>query len=1174
MSYSDEGEGDDITLNSDDDRPSLDGRSRASSSDAEPAQPRTARERKREALFPPISNVCQALGGFEEFRTEDGGIEQAYSLGDSVIGCLKDLKRFWRMDEKDDDRTVSRIFYEVGVLKNDLIPILLSTLNTSKKGDRIALACVELMGAMTWPINVMDELLDAKAQDELVASMDYYTLITAQLSYKAAILQSGALRAMFQLMSPSLGKNRRERTPKDEAIITLVLNVFRNLAFLKDRITTSNSADAIQLSQLQSDYIVQLESEHIFDLLVAIAGNAENSEFAPWNMLALDIFHLILRGVKPAELMVPAAEVDETRLKDLLELEGSLKKASARATTSRHSRFGTTVALKSGGKNYIIHKQSSLAKGAEKTMDDIKKSKAKKVRQDDDLQPPSHLRPEAIKVLHDVAVEFIDSAFNPFFASILKDIRMERLKVKESDTVRFMFLARFFLEFFLLLQADEKKKGISPLSEKGHDFDLIAEMTEPSSIAFVTARIKNSLEEKPVPWMEVHAALDCFIQMLLVIDALSVSGVEENIEVAEILQNKLYYEADTLDMVVAVISKYTNQSLKYLDSVINLAYVLLRMLEKYSKSKAYMYVKKKAKARRKKKATRPEDEEGDGIGYGEDEEEEADRGALSYKEHAFKFSEFELRFCDEPVLQTFMIYLEGYKTFTDPEQLKRIVSLLHRQAIKAKSEGVFFKPTVLELFRRISEDDTFSSSRDPNLSDLKKLIEYVLKKFFKAVKENPLLLVEIFYPKTRSQLGKMRIGVTDPYGSSDDEGPSTMNAKMIADIEVTPGFSLTQQIGIVMAALVDAEQAQLIDLILAQLGLASTARNEIVLTTDGDSAALDDEDDQSDEALRRKASRLQGPSKDAIALFTPHAVQFSEESERKAAWSNAQFKLLMRLLEWESSEVPESQELVWTIPATILPSKLDGDIRIINNFLLDPVDPNGKTAADLLRKKRKAPVRRRKPRIDDEEGEDGETPAKKRQAKKKKEAENFKSAQFIDDSDDEDNEERDRLFFAAEQALRDKLDAGAIKPTATTGSKKKTAAVLKREAKAAEKAARAAAKASKKAAKNPKKKTKFNTELVSDLDDSGSDKEEDELDSDAATPEPVARSDRGSSTELRTSTTASSGGERKRAFSVTSASSGDGVAKGGADVSDAESDVVGVSQAKKRRVVVVDSDDE
>lgn len=45
------------------------------------------------------------------------------------------------MDERDDDRTVARIFHDVGVLKNDLIPILRLTLGTGAKGDRIALAC-------------------------------------------------------------------------------------------------------------------------------------------------------------------------------------------------------------------------------------------------------------------------------------------------------------------------------------------------------------------------------------------------------------------------------------------------------------------------------------------------------------------------------------------------------------------------------------------------------------------------------------------------------------------------------------------------------------------------------------------------------------------------------------------------------------------------------------------------------------------------------------------------------------------------------------------------------------------------------------------------------------------------------------------------------------------------
>lgn len=43
----------------------------------------------------------------------------------------------------------------------------------------------------------------------------------------------------------------RERTTKDENIISLVLHTFRNLAALKDRVSISDSADAIERSGLQ-----------------------------------------------------------------------------------------------------------------------------------------------------------------------------------------------------------------------------------------------------------------------------------------------------------------------------------------------------------------------------------------------------------------------------------------------------------------------------------------------------------------------------------------------------------------------------------------------------------------------------------------------------------------------------------------------------------------------------------------------------------------------------------------------------------------------------------------------------------------------------------------------------------------------------------------------------------
>lgn len=110
--------------------------------------------------------------------------------------------------------------------------------------------------------------------------------------------------------------------------------------------------------------------------------------------------------------------------------------------------------------------------------------------------------------------------------------------------------------------------------------------------------------------------------------------------------------------------------------------------------------------------------------------------------------------------------------------------------------------------------------------------------------------------------------------------------------------------------------------------------------------------------------------------------------------------------------------LVWSIPSTILPSTLDGDIKIIDDFLLDPVDPQGKTAADLLRKKRKAPVRRKRRELSPEMDDEGNVivpEKKKRQKKREEEIIAYKSAQFIEDSDDD--AEADALFFAAEAAV-------------------------------------------------------------------------------------------------------------------------------------------------------------
>ncbi|KAK4051924.1 Topoisomerase 1-associated factor 1 [Microbotryomycetes sp. JL201] len=987
---------------------------------------KTARERKYATLKPPIASLCSALGGVEEFRTEHGDIYSAYSLGDQVVGCLKDLKRFWRMDDKDEDRTVARIFYDVGLLNNDLIPILLTTLGTSAKGDRIALA-FELMAAMTWPINVAEELQDAKSRGELQDPRNYASLMNAQRQYKASLLRTGCLRAIFQLMSPSLTKSRRDRSKKDENIISLVMFTFRNLAAIRDKPSMSDSVEAIEMSTLQagcrpkadhSEYIRQLADEQIFDLLIAMAQNADSSEFQSWNMVTLDILHLIFRGVDPHELMVPSDQIDENKLKDLLNMEGTQRRAASRTGNSRHSRFATTLALKSGKGQFIVHKQRAVKAGVENILDGRKKGKAQKARTDDDLAPPTHLRADAVRCLQNVAVSFIDSAFNPFFKSVLKDIRLEHLKVQESDTVRFLYLSRFFMEFFLLLYDNEKARGIDPQSDEGHDFDLIAEMTEPQSIGFVVRKMHAAMEEKPVLTLDLHAGMDCFTQILLVVEAMLASGDEDNVTVAEVLQNKIYYEQETFNLVLRIIADFKAQSNKYLDSTIHLAFTLLRTLEKFSKTKAFMFVRKKQKARARRR---------DGDAGGGDEEDEVDRQTTSFADHAFKFERYQDEFAVENSLSTFILYLENYRNL-DNEQLKRIVNLLHRLAIKAKSEVLFFKPSILELFHRIINDNAISMSREQAPKDLCKLIDHILRKLFKAVEERPFMLLEAFFPKTKGQLSKAREGdVVDFYESSSDEDGPGFRFKQ-AEVEVQPGFTLSQQIGIAVASLVDAGDLHLVEIVKKQLTLASASRTEIVLTTDK-SDEQDDAivDDDSDEALRQRAALLRGgPSETAKALFEPHLVNFETDENQEAGTSNSPFKLLMRLLQWECDRPIGAQFWQWVVPVTLMPATLDGDVKMINDFLIDPVNPQGKTAADLLRKKRKTPVRRARKPLVDEDGNEIVKPAKKTRQNKEKETEqtSYKSAQFIEDSDDD--AEADERFFAMEAALRAKMAAGAI----------------------------------------------------------------------------------------------------------------------------------------------------
>ena len=96
-----------------------------------------------EIFMPAVQSLVNALGGYEKLETAPGRFETIYRPGDSVLSVLKDLKKLWRKDDTDDERTVARCMARAGLMK-ELIALLVECTDRGDWGKKIALvACAQ-----------------------------------------------------------------------------------------------------------------------------------------------------------------------------------------------------------------------------------------------------------------------------------------------------------------------------------------------------------------------------------------------------------------------------------------------------------------------------------------------------------------------------------------------------------------------------------------------------------------------------------------------------------------------------------------------------------------------------------------------------------------------------------------------------------------------------------------------------------------------------------------------------------------------------------------------------------------------------------------------------------------------------------------------------------------------
>lgn len=1006
-------------------------------------------------------------------------------LGDDALACLKDLKKWLKLhDEKANRLDVARCLAEANLVKGDLLEILAAwpeSATEDKLKSKVALACLELLVPLTWPVEKNDMQMTVNHHRHV----PYLQL--AQTSYKRAILEhesAAILRTAVRIGLPSIALPSGERSTRDEGIIKLLLYFFRNVAMIS---APSNlPSEGKEGAMSRSATIEAFHRQEVLALLLTISSNM-GEDFNVQDTVIMEVLFHLLKGIDVEKLFMDKKQLkseSNEELKSLLAQEAGMHRGYAKNAPTRHNRFGTMIWVKrdDAGKVSTVSGQDVL-KGGQQTLSKMDQSKKwNKPKQRVKNEEPTHdrfdipvpLTESAYTHLRAFVEEFLDSSFNPLFHHIRRAIEREAERVLEAHHQQFFFLVSWFLEAERVRRRNkketEKKRKDKKMEEtfEADSFALIASVLNQESFILLNRFMQDRLDLKS--WREVQAGMRCFTQILLIVQDMSESPLEEDQEIAENIQNRIFYEETTHDRIIAILRGYKDQGFGYLGSCTELSHVFLRMLERYSRENVDLQVRSRRRARKSKKAAAKQ--RGETNDEDEDQalemEDVAEAERVS-RERKFDFTRFSAKFMTQACVDTFVAFTRYYNDL-DSEQLKRAHRFFYRVAFKQELSVMLFRLDIIALFNKMVKGPEGLNSAGQSYKEWDELVRQLFKKMIKKLDQRPELAIELLFSKINATTFYLENGYEKQTISSKPRPPATL--------EVRGSMTIEQQIGVVVAALYD-QKIEQIDWVSKVLASAADERQSWEAEAQARQAQSQFEDTSTPNDLEQEESSPKPPS---ITIIP------DTETTRTAIFKDAKLRLLMTLSGFSRLGVDDEPGATWIVPSSIPSSALrhtrdvieqhrrnpifkygdddpmtavemlrrkpaekakraeydddsDGDgivsdQDVENEFLFPPGGPtNRRTALESLKKKRR---KRHAASSETENALDDASREARRLARERADLEKqrkIKSAEFVIDSDDESDEERDREFFAREEArrreqgerVREALRAGRVK---------------------------------------------------------------------------------------------------------------------------------------------------
>lgn len=754
-------------------------------------------------------------------------------LGDDALACLRDIKRWLKLyDEKNNRMDVARCLGEANVISGDLLPILTLWWGTGQKSKhmtRIALACLELLVPLTWPLEI---------HSQMTVNHHRHTpyLLQAQVQYKRGILKAGGanlLRAAVRIALPSMAIPRSERESRDEGILKLMLYFLRNVAIISPNARLASDGDEEETSRAAT--INAFQNQDAFALILTMCSNV-GDDFNLQDIVLLEILFHLIKGVDVKKVFKDDESEGTSYANDLasiLNKEKLERREHQKHAPTRHSRFGTMIWVKrDDGKMSTVSGQRSLRDDQQtyEKMDQSKKWNKPKPRrkqedttQNSNFNVPVHLNREVTDNLRTFVEEFLDSGFNPLFTHVRKAIEREAERVLDINTRQYFYTVGWFLEAERVrrerqIRQRTAKNGGKAKKIEPDSYGLVAGVLNQETFISLNRAMQSSLDNKE--WEDLNAQMRCFTQILLTVQEMAASPIEDDQEIAENIQNRIFYEETTHDRILAIVRGYKDQSFGYLDASTELAHVFLRMLERYSKDNADMQIRSRRKAKRKqKKAANPDQQEGadDGEEHDSEEEEDMEDAAQVSKERNFDFKRFAAKFCNQACVDTFVAFTGYYKELSN-EQLKRAHRYFYRIAFKQEMTVLLFRMDIVALFHRMIKGPEPMDSSKSVFKEWEELVRQIIRRLIKKIDQRPALITELLFSKINSTVYYLEYGHEKQTISASKRPP--------AEVVITSTEATTKeaQLHIVVGALVLDGRADLVKWIKDVLDSAADER--------------------------------------------------------------------------------------------------------------------------------------------------------------------------------------------------------------------------------------------------------------------------------------------------------------------------------------------------------------